>query len=275
MTDTRTEAAAPSRRNLMTAAAAGAAVAASAPIIPVRAQSAQKTFVLVHGGWHGGWCWRRVTDILERKGHKVFAPTLTGLGERSHLLNKDINTATHVADVVNLIKWERLRDFVLVGHSLGGFVVNDVAEEVGPLISSIVFLDAFLPDVGDSALKTASQAARDAIAKAKADGILGTKPQTAEQFMVADPKDREWVNSLCTLHPIQTLIDETRANGAREKIAKKTYIRAKGWNHAGFEANYQRVKTTMPSWKAYEVPCGHDVMVDMPDRLVEILLEVA
>lgn len=261
-----------SRRNVM---AAGAALAAVAAVPTAEAQGAQKTFVLVHGGWHGGWCWRRVTDILERKGHKAFAPTLTGLGERSHLLNKDINTATHVADVVNLVKWERLENFCLVGHSLGGFVINDVAEEIGPKISSIVFLDGFLPDVGDSALKTASQASRDAIAKAKADGVLGTKPQTAEQFMVADPKDREWVNALCTLHPIQTLMDETKANGAREKIAKKTFIRAKGWNHAGFEANYQRVKNTMPTWKAYEVPCGHDVMVDMPDRLVEILLEVA
>lgn len=273
MNRSRTKSGSPSRRNLMTAAAAGAALAVSAPI--VQAQTAQKTFVLVHGGWHGGWCWRRVTDILERKGHKAFAPTLTGLGERSHLLNKDINTATHVADVVNLAKWERLKDFVLVGHSLGGFVINDVANEIHQDISSIVFLDGFLPEVGDSALRTASQASRDAIAKAKADGILGTKPQTAEQFMVADPKDREWVNSLCTLHPIQTLIDETKSIEGREKIAKKTFIRAKGWNHAGFEANYQRVKTTMPSWKAYEVPCGHDVMVDMPDRLVEILLEVA
>lgn len=264
-----------SRRNVMGAVAAGAALAAAPSVPTAEAQGAQKTFVLVHGGWHGGWCWRRVTDILERKGHKAFAPTLTGLGERSHLLNKDITTATHVADVVNLVKWERLENFVLVGHSLGGFVINDVAEEIGPKISSIVFLDAFLPDPGDSALKTASQASRDAIAKAKADGILGTKPQTAEQFMVRDPKDREWVNSLCTLHPIQTLIDETKSNAGREKVAKKTFIRAKGWDHAGFEANYQRVKNTMPSWKAYEVPCGHDVMVDMPDRLVEILLEVA
>jgi pimeloyl-ACP methyl ester carboxylesterase len=165
-----------SRRNVM---AAGAALAAAAAVPTAEAQGAQKTFVLVHGGWHGGWCWRRVTDILERKGHKAFAPTLTGLGERSHLLNKDISTATHVADVVNLVKWERLENFCLVGHSLGGFVINDVAEEIGPKISSIVFLDGFLPDVGDSALKTASQASRDAIAKAKADGILGTKPQTA------------------------------------------------------------------------------------------------
>jgi pimeloyl-ACP methyl ester carboxylesterase len=263
-----------SRRSVMTALAAGTALAAARPIQPAAAQAAKKTFVLVHGGWHGGWCWRRVTDRLEAKGHKAYAPTLTGLGDRSHLLNKDIHTSTHTADIVNLVKWERLKDFVLVGHSLGGFCVTEVANEIAPLISSIVYLDAFVPEVGDSALKTASQASRDAIAKAKADGILGTKPQTAEQFMVRDPADREWVNSLCTLHPINTLTDETTSIAGREKIAKKTFIRAKGWEHAGFEGNYQRLSKT-PGWKTYEVPCGHDVMVDMPDRLVEILLEVA
>ena len=79
------------------------------------------TFVLVHGAWHGGWCWRRVSDLLERQGHKVFTPTLTGLGERSHLLRAGINVSTHVTDVVNVLKWEGLSDVVLCGHSYGGW----------------------------------------------------------------------------------------------------------------------------------------------------------
>ena len=88
-----------------------------------------KTFVLVHGAWHGGWCWRRVADLLEAKGHKVFAPTLTGLGERSHLMRAGINVSTHVTDIVNVLKWERLTDVVLCGHSYGGFVISGVAEQ--------------------------------------------------------------------------------------------------------------------------------------------------
>jgi len=88
-----------------------------------------RTFVLVHGAWHGGWCWRRVADLLAAKGHKVFAPTLTGLGERSHLLAKGINVSTHITDVVNLFKWERLTDAVLCGHSYAGFVISGVAEQ--------------------------------------------------------------------------------------------------------------------------------------------------
>ena len=106
------------------------------------------TFVLVHGAWHGGWCWRRVADRLHRDGHAVFTPTLTGLGERSHLpLRQGIDVATHVADIVNVMRWERLSDVVLCGHSYGGFVISGVAEEMVALIRSIVFLDAFLPAV--------------------------------------------------------------------------------------------------------------------------------
>src|ERR1044071_8621006 len=109
-----------------------------------------KTFVLVHGAWHGGWCWRRVSDILEKRGHKVFTPTLTGLGERSHLLRAGVNVSTHVTDIVNVLKWERLSDVVLCGHSYGGLVVSGVAEQAAGEIASIVFLDAFIPQNGDA-----------------------------------------------------------------------------------------------------------------------------
>src|SRR5215468_3419613 len=107
------------------------------------------TFLLVHGAWHGGWCWRRVSDLLEQQGHKVFAPTMTGLGERSHLLDARINLATHIADIVNVIKWEKLEDIVLVGHSYGGVIISGVAEQMRQSIGSIVFLDAFVPASGD------------------------------------------------------------------------------------------------------------------------------
>ena len=102
-------------------------------------------FVLVHGAWHGGWCWRRVADRLEAKGHKVFTPTLTGLGERSHLLREGVNVSTHVADIVNVMKWERLDGVVLCGHSYGGMVVSGVAEQITGKIASIVCLDVCRP----------------------------------------------------------------------------------------------------------------------------------
>ena len=140
------------------------------------------TFVLVHGAWHGGWCWRRVADLLERRGHKVFAPTMTGLGERSHLLHPKVDLATHVTDIVNVIKWEGLADIVLVGHSYGGFIISGVAEQVGAAIGSIVFLDAFVPEDGDSLI--AVTARRAAIEAAVRNGETSLKPVPAAAFQV-------------------------------------------------------------------------------------------
>jgi pimeloyl-ACP methyl ester carboxylesterase len=143
-----------------------------------------QTFVLVHGAWHGGWCWQRVAAQLRRDGHAVFTPTLTGLGERSHLLAPGINLATHVADIVNVMKWERLRDVVLCGHSYGGFVISRVAEEMASAIRSIAFLDAFLPADGDTIEKVTGPAIQDAVRAALQRGELGVPPRSAETFGV-------------------------------------------------------------------------------------------
>ena len=107
------------------------------------------TFVLVHGAWHGAWCWRRVARMLTQAGHEVFTPTLTGVGERSHLLNLDINLDTHILDVVNEMRWQKLNNVVLVGHSYAGMVVTGVAEKMEKSIASIVMLDAFFPETGE------------------------------------------------------------------------------------------------------------------------------
>ena len=137
------------RRILRSAATGGLAVAAASGALgAARAQSARKTFVFVSGAFCGGWIWRRVTDRLEQGGHKVFAPSLTGLGERSHLLSKDVSLDTHIADVVNLIKWESLEDVCLVAWSYAGFVGAGALESIGNQVSSIVWLDAFLPTDG-------------------------------------------------------------------------------------------------------------------------------
>jgi len=113
------------------------------------AQSAPKTFVLVHGAFLGGWCWRRVSDRLAESGHKVFSPTLSGLGERSHLLSNSVNFDMHVADIVNVIKWEGLNDICLVVHSYGGAPGSGALDQIGDRVSSIVWLDAFKPKNGE------------------------------------------------------------------------------------------------------------------------------
>src|ERR1700730_4143197 len=136
------------RRTMLGGMAASTGLIGMIDATNAQAQASPKTFVLVHGAWHGGWCWRRVSDLLEKKGHKVFAPTMTGLGERSHLIGGKIDLATHVTDIVNVIKWENLSDVVLVGHSYGGVVISGVAEQMREAIGSVVFFDAFLPAHG-------------------------------------------------------------------------------------------------------------------------------
>jgi pimeloyl-ACP methyl ester carboxylesterase len=237
------------------------------------AMSAGKTFVLVHGAWHGGWCWRRVADILQGNGHKVFTPTLTGLGERSHLLRAGINVSTHITDVVNVLKWEKLNGVVLCGHSYGGMVVSGVAEQMAPAIGSIVFLDAFVPEDGDSMFDLTSQVVRDGLKSATERGDIGVPPRPAAAFLVNE-KDQAWVDSLCGPQPIDTMTEKLKLTGAREKIGKKSYIRAGAYPNPGFDKALERVKADK-SWRTYAVPCGHDVMIDMPERLAEILFEVA
>ena len=254
-----------------TAGAAGA-VAAAGLGSAAQAQGAAKTFVLVHGAWHGGWCWRRVADRLERAGHKVYAQTLTGLCDRSHLLTKEVNVDTHATDVVNLIKWEGLKDIVLVGHSYGGFVITEVAERSAAAIASIVYLDAFVPDPGQSLLDLASPTARKLLEEAIARGDLSVKPIPAAVFNVNE-KDRAWVDAQCTPQPSATFAFKTTGVAGRNGIARKSYVRAAAYQSPSFDAGLAKARAA--GWRTYEVPSGHDVMVDMPDRLTEILLEVA
>jgi pimeloyl-ACP methyl ester carboxylesterase len=231
------------------------------------------TFVLVHGAWHGGWGWIRVAGLLRQRGHAVHTPTLTGLGERAHLIHPGVDASLHIKDVLNLIAYEELTDIVLVGHSYGGCVISGVAEAVPGAIRSLVFLDAFIPDDGDATLDLVQPVVQDAIRAALARSDTTVPVRNAATFNVNET-DRAWVDRLATPQPIRTFTEKLRLTGARERVAKKTYIRASGYPNIAFEKAFARAKAD-PSWRTYEVACGHDVMIDAPDRLTEILLEVA
>jgi pimeloyl-ACP methyl ester carboxylesterase len=231
------------------------------------------TFVLVHGAWHGGWCWRRVADLLERRGHKVFAPTLTGLGERSHLISGSINLDTHITDVVNVLTWEDLNDVVLVGHSYGGWPISGAIEQAFDRIASVVYLDAFVPEDGQKPLDLASEFARKGILEAMTKGDVSAPGPPAATFHVND-RDQAWVNGKLTPQPVGVMLQPIKLSGARERLRKKAYVRAPQYPQPTFDS-YYRAKKADPSWRVFEVPCGHDVMADRPEELAGTLLQVA
>jgi thioesterase domain-containing protein len=177
-----------------------------------------------------------------------------------------VNLSTHITDIVNVMKWERIEDVVLVGHSYGGMVITGVAE-AERAIASIVFLDAFLPENNQSVADIAPQLVRTAVEKHD----LTVAPPPAEFFGVNE-KDRTWVDTMSTPHPIATITEKVRETSARECIAKKAYVLATGRRIPMFNAAYTKIQSAS-GWRSYEVPCGHFVMIDMPERLAEILME--
>jgi hypothetical protein len=231
------------------------------------------TFVLVHGAWHGGWCWRRVADLLAAKGHKVFTPTLTGLADRSHLLSKEVILDTHIADIAGLFKWEDIKDVCFVVHSYGGWPGSGALEQIGDRVSSIVWVDAFKPENGQRGVDYSSEFSRKALEAAVAKGEPGRAAPPAAAFHVNE-KDLAWVDSKTTQQPNGVALQPIKLTGARDKVAKKTYIRATTYANPSFVAALAKTKAD-PAWKTYELDTGHDVMVDSPERLTEILLEVA
>ncbi len=145
---------------------------AATPLSAQARRGAHYTYVIVHGAWGGGWDWRVVDSMLTRDGHRVVRTTLTGLGERVHLASPDVGLSTHIDDVVNKILWDDLRDVVLVGHSYGGMVITGVADRIPERIRRLVYLDAFLPDSGETALQLADSIGANFVRASVRDGLI-------------------------------------------------------------------------------------------------------
>jgi pimeloyl-ACP methyl ester carboxylesterase len=225
------------------------------------------TFVLVHGAWHGSWCWKRVRRALQQQGHEVFTPTLTGLGERSHLLSAAVDLHTQTLDVLNLIRWEELDDIVLCGHSYGGMVVSGVADRIPERIRSLVFLDAFVPEDGDSLTRFAPVLPGAGLI----DGWKCT-PITAEAFGV-NAADRAWVDRQCTLQSHACFEQPVQLTGGLARIERIAYVYAAGWagSQSPFRPFYEKAQAR--GWSTHELDSGHDVMLDRPEELTSLLLD--
>jgi pimeloyl-ACP methyl ester carboxylesterase len=217
------------------------------------------TFILVPGGWHGGWDFRPVTERLRSCGHTVYELTLSGVGERSHLTGAAINLDTHIEDVVRVFEQEDLRDAVLVGHSYGGMVIAGVAERARDRIARIVYLDAYVPDDGDSCFTLTSPAFQQLFLDGmRADGWSVQPP--------AGPDPR------VTPHPAAAFFQNVSLSGRQNDVARRDYVYFSGWDGTPFASVYERLRAD-PAWHVHEVPSGHGGMKEAPDDVVAILLQ--
>ncbi|GAB3167388.1 alpha/beta fold hydrolase [Telluribacter humicola] len=223
----------------------------------------QPTYVLVHGAWGGSWSFKKVDSMLTARGYNVYRPSLTGQGERVHLASQDINLTTHINDVVNAILYEDLHDVILMGHSYGGMVVTGVADRIPDRIKRLVYLDAFVPNDGESAFTAqGSPAQSEGIRRMEKDGFLVPAWVKADQ---KPPKD--------VPHPVKTLTEPISLKNAAARQLPATYILTvdpgKKPEEDGFFKFSERAKQR--GWNYVEMSADHNPQWSKPQELVELL----
>ena len=224
-------------------------------------------FVLVHGAWHGGWCWTRTVAALRDLGHEAHAPTLSGLGERSHLLNAEIDADTHVTDVVNVLRWRELEDVILVGHSYGGMVVTGIAGQMPERLRALVYLDAFVPEESGEAIFAKANPERMAGFRAQIEaGAIALEPDAAVDTWTDDPATKAWLLAQCTPHPKGCFERGVTLTGREREVPARHYILADRNRPSPFVAEYERVRDR-DGWTCETIPTLHDAMVEAPREL--------
>lgn len=225
--------------------------------------------ILVHGGWHGGWVWRAVEDRLRARGHRVFSPTMTGLGERAHLAHPDITPDTHVEDICGVLQFEDLQDVTLVGHSYGGFIIAGAASRMPDRVSALVYLDAFVPTASGQSAFSVGSPERAAEVRASMTGGFLVPPSGIERWS-ADPETRAWLQRQVTPHPIRCFSEGPALTGAETGIARKMHILCTRHEPSPFWVFQERYETD-PDWRTERLDCLHDAMVEMPDETADLI----
>jgi pimeloyl-ACP methyl ester carboxylesterase len=238
------------------------------------ASSKGGTYVLVHGAWHGGWCWKSVAQILRAHGHQVYAPTLSGLGERAHLISDAIDLGVFIQDVVNVLEYEDLSDVILVGHSFGGLPLIGTADRVPKRIRQLVFLDAVVLDHGETAfsrLPPGVAAARISQAMETSNGLTIPVPP-ASAFGVTEPAQVALLERYCTPHPLRTFDSPMILNGPIGGDIPKAYIQCVDPVYVPLQTSRDFVRPRK-GWAWDEIATGHDAMLSAPDALAAMLLK--
>jgi pimeloyl-ACP methyl ester carboxylesterase len=230
------------------------------------------TFLLVHGAWHGGWCWRAVSSLLRKAGHEVHAPSLTGLGERRHLVSGKVDLDTHIEDLTQLIEMEDLRDVVLVGHSYGGMVVTGAADRRPERIARLVYLDAFVPEDGKCLLDYAVPE-RAARMRHEGERTGFVTPPPMSLWGLTRIEDLDFVGQREVRHPYATMAQPVRlTNIAEAAMIPKTFVYCSSPATGSFDQFAARYRNN-PAWRFHELKTGHDAMILVPQEVAKILLQ--
>jgi pimeloyl-ACP methyl ester carboxylesterase len=237
---------------------------------------------MVHGAWHGGWCWKRVVPFLTMKGHDVHTPTLSGCGEHAHTATAGIDLNAHVDDVRAYLFLNDLHDVILVGHSYGGMVITGAADRIADRIGRLVYLDAFVPADGDSGAALAQRAARGApaLGNAQSSELLSNRsddfripPPTAAQLGASMDVDADWLTPRLTPMPAQTAFTPLHLtnSAALSKLPKSYILCLEGTGLFRYFASSARAA----GWDSHELDAGHDAMITKPRATADVMLAIA
>ncbi len=233
------------------------------------------SFVLIHGAYHGGWCWARVAKLLRAAGHDVHTPTLAGMGEHAHLLSRQITLDTHIEDVTSHIETEELEGVILVGHSYGGMVVTGAADRLdgSGRIARLIYVDALVPNDGDTWSSFATPAAAATRYAQTADGLFMPPPDVAI-YGIVDPADIAWGNRRLRPHPYGCYLSPIRlpnlAAGRGAALLPRLYIDCVAPFFSDFMGLKQRLQAD-PAWQHAQIRAGHDPMISAPEELTRLL----
>lgn len=231
-----------------------------------------KTVVLVHGAWHGGWCWQRVVPLLAARGLRVHTPTLTGLGERAHLVSPSVGLATHVDDIVSFLRCNDLDDVLLVGHSYAGLVVREATDRVSERVGAVVLLDAWVGGDGASVESQAPAWFNDALRESATKEGFGwlCPPPSPDLVGVTDPDEAGWLQPRLVAHPLRSFADRTRLTGHVMTIPHHAAVCSDGIG-LPFAAMAAEVGCATPT----VLESGHDAMVTVPEAVADFVAAAA
>ena len=239
------------------------------------AQAGGKTYVLIHGTYFGGWCWKDVAGRLRALGHRVYTPTLTGLGERGHLISLDPSLETHVEDIARMLRYEDLEDVVLVGHSFAGVVVSALADRMPERFRHLVYLDAQLLLSGESPASIAPPSTMERYRRTayETEGVMVVPPPSPAAIGATDERMADWLKQKLTPQPFGTYTDSIELAHPLGNGLPATYVACTDPPFPNVARAHERARE-IEGWTYVELPTGHNAMLLMPQEVTDLLAGV-